>query len=342
MLILGIETSCDETAAAVVQDGKKILSNVVFSQVEIHRKYGGVVPEIASRHHLERIGEIVQEAIDTAGVKFADLDGVAVTYGPGLIGSLLVGISIAKSICFVHGMPLLPVNHLEGHIEVLWLGQEEIPLPGLALVVSGGHTTLCATSGPGDYKLLAKTRDDAAGEAFDKVAKLLGLGYPGGPVIDRLAKRGNPKAVPLPVARMSDGSLDFSFSGIKTAVLRYVQAQEISPHRGDPDTAPQAILDLLASFQSTVIENLLVRVRKAARRERSASVLVSGGVACNSLLRERFQDLADQEGFSFHCPPPGLSLDNAAMVAAVGGRLLREGHTADLDLNAVPNLGFGI
>lgn len=341
MLILGIETSCDETAAAVVEDGRRIRSNVVFSQVAIHRDYGGVVPELASRHHLERIGGVVREAMETAGVGFRDLDGVGVTYGPGLVGSLLVGISTAKSICFIHRLPLLAVNHLEGHIEATWLDREPIPLPGLALVVSGGHTSLYRTRGPGDYRLLAETRDDAAGEAFDKVAKLLGLGYPGGPIIDRLARRGNPRSVPLPVARMTDGSLDFSFSGIKTAVLRYVQAHGINPHSGDPELAPKNILDLVASFQSTVIENLTQRVRRAVRKERAASVLVSGGVACNSLLRERFRELASQEDFRFQCPPPGLSLDNAAMVAAVGGRLLRQGQVADLQLNAVPNLRLG-
>jgi N6-L-threonylcarbamoyladenine synthase len=341
MLILGIETSCDETAAAVVEDGRRVLSNIVFSQVEVHREYGGVVPELASRHHLERIGDIIKEAVETAGTTFRDLDGVAVTHGPGLVGALLVGISTAKSISFVHHLPLLGVNHLEAHIESVWLENADVPLPALALIVSGGHTSLYRTGGPGDYRVLAETRDDAAGEAFDKVGKLLGFGYPGGPVIDRLARNGNPRAVPMSVARMSDGSLDFSFSGIKTAVLRHVQAHRIEP-QPDPDAAPQPVLDLLASFQHTVVENLVHRVRKALRSERAASVLISGGVACNSLLRERFRNLAEREGFRFFCPSFEMSLDNAAMVAAVGYRHLRDGRIADLDLNAEPNLKLGI
>ncbi|MCZ6671254.1 MAG: tRNA (adenosine(37)-N6)-threonylcarbamoyltransferase complex transferase subunit TsaD [Acidobacteria bacterium] len=340
MRILGIETSCDETAAAVVENGKTVLSSTVFSQVEVHKKFGGVVPELASRHHLERIGPCIQAAMETAAVGFRDLDGIAVTNGPGLVGPLLVGVSTAKAISFAHHLPLLAVNHLEGHIESVWLEHGEIPLPGLALIVSGGHTSLYRTRGPGDYRILAETRDDAAGEAFDKVAKLLGFDYPGGPIIDRLARRGNPRAVPLPVARMSDGSLDFSFSGIKTAVLRYCQANSIKP-QDDPDNPSQQVLDLLASFQSTVVENLIQRVRKAVRIERSASVLVSGGVACNSLLRERFRELARKDRFRFYCPSPDLSLDNAAMVAAVGARHLREGRIAGLDLNAEPNLRLG-
>ena len=337
MRILGIETSCDETAAAVVEDGCTVRSDVIFSQIDVHRKYGGVVPELASRHHLERIGDVVGDAMAEAEVGFRDLDGVAVTCGPGLIGALLVGVSLAKAIHFVHDLPLLAVNHLEGHIESIWLEHGAPPLPALALIVSGGHTSLYRTSGPGRYRLLAETRDDAAGEAFDKVAKLLGFGYPGGPVIDRLARRGDPHAVPLPMARMSDGSLDFSFSGIKTAVLRYVQAHRIAPI-DDPEAVPQQVLDLLASFQHTVVENLVVRVRRAARAERAAAVLVAGGVACNSWLRERFAALAQEENFRFLCPSPRLSLDNAAMIAAVGCRHLRDGRLAGLDLNADPNL----
>ncbi len=335
-LILGIETSCDETAAAVLR-GRAIRSNVIASQADVHREFGGVVPELASRHHLEKIDLVIDLAMRRAGVGLQELDGVAVTYGPGLVGSLLVGLQAAKAIAYVRRIPLLAVNHLEGHLRSIWLEHGDIPTPVLSLVASGGHTSMYLSPTEDAIIPLARTRDDAAGEAFDKVAKLVGLGYPGGPVVDRLAPTGNPAAVKLSPPKMSDGSLDFSFSGFKTAVLRHVQAHDLARHypAGAPD---QATRDLLASFQTAVVEFMVDRVMTVARRDRVRSVCLSGGVACNSLLRARVAAEAEAGGFRSFAVSRELAVDNAAMIAEVGRRKLLRGEFADLSQNAEPGL----
>ncbi len=340
MRLLAIETSCDETAAAVVEDGRRILSNVVSTQAEIHARYGGVVPEIASRHHLENIGVVVTKAMGDAGMAYSALDAVAVTQGPGLIGSLLVGVQAAKAIALVHGKPLVPVHHIAGHIHAPFLSADrEIPLPALCLVVSGGHTSLYEMPEPGDYRLLAKTRDDAAGEAFDKVAKLLGLGYPGGPVIDRLSQRGNPNAHDFTIARMKDGSPDFSFSGIKTAVLYHVRRENVAP-AADPAQASQEICDLVASFQRAVVASLVKRMSLAAREHRPGSLILTGGVAANSLLRREAAKAAEALGLPLFVPPIALSTDNAAMIGAAAFVAFQRGARAGMDLNGDPHLAL--
>ena len=339
MLILGIETSCDETAAAVLRDGT-ILSNVVSSQARIHEKYGGVVPELASRHHVENIDIVLDLALKEASVKLSDLEAVAVTRGPGLVGSLLVGISVAKSLSYVLGIPFTGVNHLEGHVRSPFLENPDLPLPAVCLVASGGHTSLYVVREDGSCACVARTRDDAAGEAFDKVAKLMGLGYPGGPVIDRLSREGNPDAVPLPRARMTDGTLDFSFSGLKTAVLRYVRENSM-PENAYPAPPPDArVKDLLASFQKAAVDYLKENTLRVARRERVPTLCLAGGVACNTRLRAELSEIAAKENWRFHAVSPSLALDNAAMIAFAGSRKLARGETDDLALNADPNLAF--
>jgi len=352
--ILGIESSCDETAAAVVENGETVLSSVVASQMSTHGKYGGVVPELASREHLRAIVPVVREALERAGTTLDDLAAIGVTVGPGLVGSLLVGLTFAKSLSFVRGVPLIAVNHIEGHIHAVLLETRRtghaVEFPALALVVSGGHTHLFEVREGFRYRLLGKTRDDAAGEAFDKVAKLLGYGYPGGPVIDRLAPYGNPLAVRFTFARMKGNALDFSFSGLKTAVLRWVEARpmaaEIETRRrllgvGVPTiddwlaNTPQATLDLLASFQHAVIRELLTRAAASAAEIDARAVIVSGGVACNSGLREA----ARTAGLPYpvYFPPPGLSTDNAAMIAAAAFPKLERCEFAGLDIAAQAN-----
>jgi N6-L-threonylcarbamoyladenine synthase len=349
MQILGIETSCDETAAAVVSETGlperpwQLRSSVVASQVEIHREWGGVVPELASRQHVRDICPVVDRALSDAGVALRDLDAVAVTQGPGLVGSLLVGVAFGKALALSTGIPVVPVHHLVGHIESLWLEHGEIPLPAVVLVVSGGHTNLYAVTTPGAYRLLGRTRDDAAGEAYDKVAKLLGLGYPGGPVIDRLAREGRDDAVTFPVARMTHadrnapalkGDLDFSFSGLKTAVARFVR------ERDAPLTASE-IADVCASFQRSVIDALLVRTFEAARRCQVRSVGMAGGVSANSRLRLDAAARGVEAGVRVYVPSLALSTDNAAMIAAAGLRRYRAGVTGAWDLNADANLKIG-
>jgi N6-L-threonylcarbamoyladenine synthase len=343
MLILGIETSCDETSAAVVEetgDASKpwaARSNIVASQVAIHREWGGVVPELASRQHIRDICGVVERSLDEAKATWADLGAVAVTQGPGLVGSLLVGVSFAKSAAAAAGLPLVAVHHLAGHIESLVLQNGEMPLPAVVLVVSGGHTSLYLVEQPGHYELLSRTRDDAAGEAYDKVAKLLGLGYPGGPVIDRLARTGNDRAVPLPTTRLTHadrnapelkGDLDFSFSGLKTAVLRHV--------RNDRESAPsdQEVADICASFQRVVVTALLDRLFDAARRYQAKSVGIAGGVSANSRLRAELSDRGARREMPTFLPSLALSTDNAAMIAAAGLRKFRAGARASMDLNA--------
>ena len=337
MRLLAIETSCDETAAAVVEDGRRILSSVVSTQTAIHAPFGGVVPELASRHHLENICPVVSKAMGDAEMVYADLDAVAVTQGPGLVGSLLVGVQVAKGIAFVHGKALVPVHHIAGHIQAPILEHGDIPWPALALIVSGGHSHLYDVPEEGTYRLLSRTRDDAAGEAFDKVAKLLGLGYPGGPIIDRLAKGANDRAVEFAIARIKDGSGDYSFSGLKTAVLHHVRREGIAP-ASDPENAPSVIRDLVASFQRAVVTALLRRLKRAAEEARPRSLILSGGVAANSLLRREAAQMAGALGLPLLVPPIALSTDNAAMIGAAGFVAYRKGRRAGWDLNAEPNL----
>jgi tRNA N6-adenosine threonylcarbamoyltransferase len=341
MRLLAIETSCDETAASVVEDGRRILSSVVSTQAALHAPYGGVVPELASRHHLENLCPVVEKAMADAGLHYPELDAVAVTQGPGLVGSLLVGVQAAKSIAFVHGKPLVPVHHIAGHLEAPALAHGgEIPLPALALVVSGGHTSLFEVAGRGDYRLLGRTRDDAAGEAFDKVAKLLGLGYPGGPVIDRLSEGANDQAHEFTIARIKDGRPDFSFSGIKTAVLYHVRREGVPPV-ADGQEAPPAIRDLVASFQRAVVTALLRKLEQAARERRPRSLLLTGGVAANRRLRRDGAALADRLGLPLFVPPIALSTDNAAMIGAAGQIAFERGVRGGWDLNADPHLPLG-
>lgn len=329
MVVLGIETSCDDTAAAVLVDGRRILSNVVASQERLHAPWGGVVPELASRRHLEVIGPVVEQALGEAGVTLADLDGIAVTQGPGLVGSLLVGCSVAKALAWAHRKPLVGVNHLEGHIFAAFLTEDPPEYPFLALVVSGGHTALYHARAPLDYRLVGQTRDDAAGEAFDKVAKLLGLGFPGGPVIQRTAEAGDPRAIAFPLAQMTDGARDFSFSGIKTSVSLYVK-------RAGPLT-PRAVADIAASFQAAVVKMLVRKTVRAALDLGVKRLVLTGGVAANGPLRQALGAESAVHGFRLHVPPPRLCTDNAAMVAAAGTVRLRAGERAPLDLNARPD-----
>jgi N6-L-threonylcarbamoyladenine synthase len=341
MRLLAIETSCDETAAAVVEDGRRVLSSVVSTQIAVHAPYGGVVPELASRHHIENIIPVVSQAMADAGMEYAGLDAVAVTQGPGLVGSLLVGVQVAKGIAFVHDKPLVPVHHIAGHIQAPFLAQQngDVPLPALALVVSGGHTHLYEVPEEGSYRLLGRTRDDAAGEAYDKVAKLLGLGYPGGPVIDRLSQGADDRAVEFTIARIKDGRSDYSFSGVKTAVLHHVRRHGIAPCEG-PESATTEIRDLVASFQRAVVLALLQRFRQAALSARPRSLLLTGGVAANSRLRREAAEMAESLGLPLFVPPISLSTDNAAMIGAAGFVGYRKGRRAGWDLNAEPHLGI--
>jgi N6-L-threonylcarbamoyladenine synthase len=343
VLILGIESSCDETSAAVVEDGRRILSNLVASQVPVHRPYGGVVPEIASRQHLTHIGPIVEGALRESRVDLDRIDAVAVTQGPGLVGSLLVGLCFGKAIAYARSIPLLAVDHIEAHIRAAYIDQDEpIPHPALSLVVSGGHTSLFLMKEEARYELIGKTRDDAAGEAYDKVAKHLGLGYPGGPILDRLARVGNPSAIHFPIAKISDGAPDFSFSGLKTAVLRVMKKERMATVTEDEDPMERSdVLDLAAGFQEAVVETLIQKTEQVARRHRVEAVLVSGGVAANSYLRERFDLLGKHMGVRVVFPSVALSTDNAAMVAAAGYLKYSRKEFADLDLNADVELRLG-
>jgi len=346
MLVLGIESSCDETAAALLEDGTTVLSNIVASQVDTHRRYGGVVPELASREHLRNIGFVVREAFRSARLEYSDIDGIAVTQGPGLIGSLLVGLSFAKAMAYSLRKPLVPVNHVEGHIVSPLIEHPDVEFPALALVVSGGHTSLVHALEPGRYEPVARTRDDAAGEALDKLSKFLGLGYPGGPVIDRLSKRGDSRAYRFSIPKISDGSLDFSFSGFKTAALRQIQQRGIRRVAVGRDPAKE-VLDLVASYQQAIVETLLRQTRRAASALKPRSIIVGGGVACNSLLRSTFKTEFEENGVDsgedrrtipVYFPSPAYTTDNAAMIAAAGVRLLRTGSGAMLELNAVADL----
>jgi N6-L-threonylcarbamoyladenine synthase len=332
--VLGIESSCDDTAAAVVEDGRRILSSVVSSQVAVHGPFGGVVPELASRSHISQVIRVVDEALQRAGCDLGAIDAVAATSGPGLVGSLLVGLQVAKAIAHARRLPFIGVNHLEGHLYAIFLGEEPPSFPFVALLVSGGHTCLYHARSSGDYRLLGETRDDAAGEAFDKSAKMLGLPYPGGVSIERAANGGNPKAVPLPRPLPRRESLDFSFSGLKTAV-RQVLARG-APRAGTPELA-----DLCASVQEAIVDVLVRKSIRAVRRVGAERLVLAGGVAANTRLRERMQQAAAEWEFALYLPAKPLCTDNAAMIAAAGYARLERGERSDETLNAVANLPLG-
>ena len=341
MLILGIDTSCDDTSASVVLNGTKMLSNIVSSQAFIHKKYGGIVPELASRRHIEMIEPVVEEALISANARLDDIDFIAVCYGPGLIGSLLVGCGFAKAVGFARKIPVVPVNHLEGHIFSTFIEYQDMDFPFLAMVVSGGHTCLYIINGFGQYSELGRTRDDAAGEAYDKVAKILGLGYPGGPVIDKSAKGGDPKAFDFPRSYIPD-SFDFSFSGLKTAVKLktvnimskplLIDSQKESLSDSNPPDS-QVIKDLCASFQASVVDVLIRKTEWAVVKTGIKKVVLSGGVAANSELRARMQKMADEREVKLYLPSISLCTDNAAMIAAAGYHHFLSGNIAALDLN---------
>lgn len=324
MNILGIESSCDETSAAVLVDGQEILSNVIASQVDLHAKFGGVVPEVASRKHVELINPVIQEALETAKKKLSDIDAIAVTNRPGLLGALLVGVSAAKAISAALDIPLIGVHHLEGHICANFLANPNFQFPFVCLVVSGGHSDLVVVRGHGEFEILGRTRDDAAGEAFDKSARVLGVGYPGGPIIDKLAKEGNPEAVHFPRARLDD-TLDFSFSGLKTAVIRF--------HQKDEGKLP--IQDVAASLQAAVIDMLVNTTMEAVERTGIRRVAIAGGVAANSGLQARMREETARRGIDFSCPPPRLCTDNAAMIACAGYYHFIRGEIDGVDLDTI-------
>ena len=333
-LILGIESSCDETAAAVVKNGRTVLSNVISSQIDLHKLYGGVVPEIASRKHIEKINQVIQEALDEAKVTLDDLDAIAVTYGPGLVGALLVGVAEAKAISYAKKLPLVGVHHIEGHISANYIEHPDLEPPFACLVVSGGHTHLVVVKDYGKYEILGKTRDDAAGEAFDKVARAIGLGYPGGPKIDRLAKEGNPLAIAFPKAKVADAIYDFSFSGLKSAVLNYLNGCKMKN-----ESICQA--DVAASFQKAVVDVLVEHSMWAVEEYGFDKFAIAGGVASNSSLREAMAEACRKKNIAFYHPSPIFCTDNAAMIGVAGYYEYMAGTRHGLDLNAVPNLKLG-
>ncbi len=338
VLILAIESSCDETAAAVVKNGREVLSNVINTQIAIHTEYGGVVPEIASRKHIENINPVIKKALSDAGVTLDDIDVIGVTYGPGLVGALLVGVAEAKAIAFAKNKPLVGVHHIEGHISANYVENKELEPPFVALVVSGGHTHLVKVNDYGEYEIIGRTRDDAAGEAFDKVARAIGLGYPGGPKIDKLAKEGNPDAIEFPRAHVDDAPYDFSFSGIKSAVLNYINSANM---QGKEVNKEFNRADVAASFQKAVVDALVSRAVKLAKECGMDKLAIAGGVASNSALRAAVQEECAKNNIKFYSPSPVLCTDNAAMIGAAAYYEYIKGVRHGYDLNAVPNLKLG-
>ncbi|MCI7181927.1 MAG: tRNA (adenosine(37)-N6)-threonylcarbamoyltransferase complex transferase subunit TsaD [Schaedlerella sp.] len=332
--ILAIESSCDETAAAVVHNGREVRSNVISSQIDLHKLYGGVVPEIASRKHIEKINQVIEEALKEAQTTLDDIDAIGVTYGPGLVGALLVGVAEAKAIAFARNLPLIGVHHIEGHISANYIENPELEPPFLCLVVSGGHTHLVCVKDYGKYEILGRTRDDAAGEAYDKVARAIGLGYPGGPKIDRLAKEGNPEAVKFPKAHMEDSPFDFSFSGLKSAVLNHINGCRMKGESFDP-------ADIAASFQKAVVDVLVENSMHAVEAYGMNRFALAGGVASNSALREGMKSACEKKGIQLYYPSPILCTDNAAMIGAAAYYEYLSGTRHGWDLNAVPNLKLG-
>ena len=332
--ILAIESSCDETAASVVENGRKVLSNVISSQIDIHTLYGGVVPEIASRSHMERIDQVITKALEEAGMTLDDLDAIGVTYGPGLVGALLVGVAEAKAISFASGLPLIGVHHIEGHICANYIENPDLEPPFACLVVSGGHTHLVMVKDYGEYEILGHTRDDAAGEAFDKVARAIGLGYPGGPKIDKTAREGDPEAVHFPRAKVAGSAYDFSFSGLKSAVLNYLNGAKM---KGEEICVP----DVAASFQKAVVDVLVDHAMAAAKEYRVKKLAIAGGVASNTALRSAMEEACKKRGIEFYRPSPVLCTDNAAMIGSAAYYDYIRGIRSGFDLNAVPNLKLG-
>ena len=334
ILILGLESSCDETAAAVIKNGRTVLSNVISSQIDIHKEYGGVVPEIASRKHIERINTVIEEALKEAGVGLKDLDAIGVTYGPGLVGALLVGVAEAKALCFAADIPLVGVHHIEGHVSANYIENKDLEPPFLCLIVSGGHTHLVVVKDYGEFEILGRTRDDAAGEAFDKVARAIGLGYPGGPKIDKLSKEGNPDAITFPKTKIEDAPYDFSFSGLKSAVLNYINKAKMMNEEFNP-------ADLAASFQKNVVDTLTEKTIHAAKELHINKVAIAGGVASNSTLRNSMEEACRKEGLRFYHPSPIFCTDNGAMIGVAAYYEFIKGTRHGWDLNAVPNLQLG-
>lgn len=332
--ILAIESSCDETAAAVVKNGREVLSNVISSQIDLHTLYGGVVPEIASRKHVEKINQVIQAALDEAGMTLDEMTAIGVTYGPGLVGALLVGVSAAKAIAYAKGLPLVGVHHIEGHICANFIAHQELEPPFLCLIVSGGHTHLVMMEDYGKFTIIGKTRDDAAGEAFDKVARAVGLGYPGGPKIDKEAKAGNPNAITFPRAHVEGAPYDFSFSGLKSATLNYINHAAMM---GQEINRP----DLVASFQNAVVDALVSRAVAAAKEFHVDKVVMAGGVAANSALRAKLAEECEKNGVKSYYPTPILCTDNAAMIGSAAYFEYQKGVRSGWDLNAIPNLRLG-
>ena len=332
--ILAIESSCDETAAAVVVNGRDVRSNLISSQIDLHTLYGGVVPEIASRKHIEKINQVITEAMQEAEADWEDLDAIAVTYGPGLVGALLVGVAEAKAISYARKLPLIGVHHIEGHISANYIENKELEPPFLCLVVSGGHTHLVNVADYGKYEILGRTRDDAAGEAFDKVARAIGLGYPGGPKIERVSKIGNPHAVEFPRPKVADDAYDFSFSGLKSAVLNYINGCNMK-------NIPVVQEDVAASFQKAVIDVLVGNAMRAAGQYHATKFAIAGGVASNGTLREAMKQACEERNIAFYHPSPILCTDNAAMIGAAAYYDYKAGIRSGWDLNAVPNLKLG-
>lgn len=332
--ILAIESSCDETAAAVVTNGRCVKSNVIYSQIDLHTLYGGVVPEIASRKHIEKINQVIETALKEADMNLRDVDAIAVTYGPGLVGALLVGVAEAKALSFATGIPLIGVHHIEGHISANYIEHPDLEPPFLSLVVSGGHTHLVNVKGYGQYEVLGRTRDDAAGEAFDKVARAIGLGYPGGPKIDKVAKEGNPEAIKFPRAKVNGSELDFSFSGLKSAVLNYLNTCEM---KGEEISVP----DVAASFQKAVVDVLTEHAVEATLERGADKIALAGGVASNSALRGSMEKACKENGITLYVPSPIYCTDNAAMIGAAAYYEYMQGNFADMTLNAIPALKLG-